>query len=78
MRCPVLFTVLDLPGLAESGRIAGISAAVSKAQAWYQPPAPTMYVPIAQVNDGIIALNNRIGTTEWLVRTRLQRIFLEC
>jgi putative ABC transport system permease protein len=37
-----------------------------------QPPAPTMYVPIAQVNDGVVALNNRIGAGEWLVRTRLQ------
>jgi putative ABC transport system permease protein len=37
-----------------------------------QPPTPTMYVPIAQVNDGIIALNNRIGAIEWIVRTRLQ------
>jgi len=37
-----------------------------------QPPAPTMYVPTAQVNDGVVALNNRIGAAEWLVRTRLQ------
>jgi putative ABC transport system permease protein len=37
-----------------------------------QPPNPIMYVPIAQVNDGIIALNNRIGAIQWIVRTRLQ------
>ena len=30
----VLFTVLDLPGLVEPARMAGISAVVSKAQAW--------------------------------------------
>jgi DNA-binding NarL/FixJ family response regulator len=30
----VLFTVLDLPGLAEPARVAGISAVVSKAQPW--------------------------------------------
>jgi DNA-binding NarL/FixJ family response regulator len=30
----VLFTILDLPGLAEPARTAGISAVVSKAQAW--------------------------------------------
>jgi DNA-binding NarL/FixJ family response regulator len=30
----VLFTVLDMPGLAEPARMAGISAVVSKAQAW--------------------------------------------
>ncbi len=37
-----------------------------------QPPAPMMYVPTAQVNDGVVALNNRIGAAEWVVRTRLQ------
>ena len=30
----VLFTVLDMPALAEPAREAGISAVVSKAQAW--------------------------------------------
>jgi DNA-binding NarL/FixJ family response regulator len=30
----VLFTVLDMPGLVEPARMAGISAVVSKAQAW--------------------------------------------
>jgi putative ABC transport system permease protein len=37
-----------------------------------QPPFPTMYVPLAQVNDGVIALNNRIGPMMWVVRTRMQ------
>ena len=37
-----------------------------------EPPIPTMYVPIAQVNDGVVALNNRIGPINWLVRTKLQ------
>jgi predicted permease len=37
-----------------------------------QPPNPVMYVPTAQVNDGIVALNNRIGAAEWTVRTKLQ------
>jgi predicted permease len=36
-----------------------------------QPPDPLMYVPFAQVNDGVIALNNRIGAAQWLVRTKL-------
>jgi putative ABC transport system permease protein len=37
-----------------------------------QPPNPIMYVPTAQVNDGVVALNNRIGATQWVVRTKLQ------
>ena len=37
-----------------------------------QPPNPVMYVPIAQVNDGVVALNNRIGGMHWVVRTTLQ------
>jgi putative ABC transport system permease protein len=36
-----------------------------------QPPDPLMYVPFAQLNDGVIALNNRIGAAQWLVRTKL-------
>jgi ABC-type antimicrobial peptide transport system permease subunit len=31
-----------------------------------------MYVPIAQVNDGVIALTNGIGAAQWIVRTKLQ------
>jgi putative ABC transport system permease protein len=37
-----------------------------------QPPNPIMYVPTAQVNDGVVALNNRIIAAEWVVRTQLQ------
>jgi putative ABC transport system permease protein len=35
-------------------------------------PSPIMYVPIAQVNDGVIALINGIGAAQWIVRTKLQ------
>ncbi len=37
-----------------------------------EPPFPIMYVPIAQVNDGVLALNNRIGAAQWIARTKLQ------
>jgi putative ABC transport system permease protein len=37
-----------------------------------QPPFPIMYVPLAQVNDGVIALNNRIGPMMWVARTKMQ------
>jgi len=37
-----------------------------------QPSFPTMYIPLAQTNDGIIALNNRIAPQIWVVRTRMQ------
>jgi putative ABC transport system permease protein len=37
-----------------------------------QPPDPIMYVPTAQVNDGVVALNNRIGGSQWLVLTKVQ------
>jgi putative ABC transport system permease protein len=37
-----------------------------------QPPDAIMYVPTAQVNDGVIALNNRIGGAQWLVLTKVQ------
>jgi predicted permease len=36
-----------------------------------QPSNPIMYVPITQVNDGIMALNNRIIPMTWVVRTKL-------
>jgi predicted permease len=35
-------------------------------------PSPIMYVPIAQLNDGVIALINGIGAAQWIVRTKLQ------
>jgi putative ABC transport system permease protein len=31
---------------------------------------PMMYIPVAQVNDGITALNARIGPISWIIRTR--------
>ncbi len=37
-----------------------------------QPAFPTMYVPLAQVTDGAIALNNGISPVIWVVRTRMQ------
>ncbi len=52
-------------------QIVGIVADVRQG-ALSEPPDPIMYVPIAQVNDGVMALNNRIGPIMWLVRTRLQ------
>ncbi len=33
-------------------------------------PGPMMYIPVAQVNDGVTALNARIGPISWIVRTR--------
>ena len=35
------------------------------------PPSPIIYVPVAQVNDGIIALDNRLAPMQWVVRTKL-------
>jgi putative ABC transport system permease protein len=37
-----------------------------------QPPAPTMYIPVAQTKDSIIVLLNRISPMIWVVRTRMQ------
>jgi putative ABC transport system permease protein len=34
-------------------------------------PAVTMYIPSAQVTDGVTALNRRIGPLIWVVRTRV-------
>ncbi|MGH9515642.1 MAG: FtsX-like permease family protein [Terriglobales bacterium] len=36
-----------------------------------QEPGPMMYVPTAQVTDGVTALNARIGPIAWVVRTRV-------
>jgi putative ABC transport system permease protein len=41
------------------------------------PPGPMMYVPISQMNDGALALIDRIAPTMWLVRTRLPAFSLE-
>jgi putative ABC transport system permease protein len=35
-----------------------------------QDPQPTMYVPFAQVTDGVTALNSRLSALGWVVRTR--------
>lgn len=34
-------------------------------------PQPTMYIPVAQVRDGITALNARLGPISWIIRTRV-------
>jgi putative ABC transport system permease protein len=52
-------------------QIIGIVADVREG-ALSRPPDQIMYVPFAQVNDGIIALNNRIIPATWVVRTKLQ------
>ncbi|MGB7463867.1 MAG: ABC transporter permease [Candidatus Acidiferrum sp.] len=52
-------------------QIVGIVADVREG-ALSRPPDQIMYVPFAQVNDGIIALNNRIIPVTWVVRTKLQ------
>jgi predicted permease len=52
-------------------QIIGIVADVREG-ALSRPPDQIMYVPFAQVNDGIIALNNRIVPVTWAVRTKLQ------
>jgi putative ABC transport system permease protein len=52
-------------------QIVGIVADVREG-ALSQPPDQIMYIPFAQVNDGIIALNNRIIPVTWVVRTKLQ------
>jgi putative ABC transport system permease protein len=35
-------------------------------------PAPTMYIPIAQMPDQVTALNSRIAPLWWIVRTRVE------
>jgi putative ABC transport system permease protein len=52
-------------------QIVGIVADVHQG-ALNRPPDQLMYVPLAQVNDAIIALNNRITPMIWVVRTKLQ------
>ena len=52
-------------------QIIGIVADVCEG-ALSRPPDQIMYVPFAQVNDGVIALNNRIIPVTWTVRTKLQ------
>lgn len=35
-------------------------------------PPPIMYVPLAQVRDGVMALNNRILPIKWAIRTKVE------
>ena len=35
-------------------------------------PDPIMYIPVAQVNDGVTALNNSIIPITWVIRTRVE------
>ena len=37
-----------------------------------QDPAPTMYIPIAQMPDKVTALNSRIAPLWWIVRSRVE------
>jgi putative ABC transport system permease protein len=58
------------PDFEEAPRqIVGISGDVRDA-ALSASPQPMMYVPQAQVTDGMTALNARIGPLAWIVRTR--------
>ena len=52
-------------------QIVGIVADVREG-ALSRPTDQILYVPFAQVNDGVIALNNRITPVTWTVRTKLQ------
>jgi predicted permease len=36
-----------------------------------QEPFPIMYVPITQITNGVMSLNNRIGAMQWVVRTKV-------
>ncbi|HLG99708.1 MAG TPA: ABC transporter permease [Bryobacteraceae bacterium] len=51
----------QIVGVAGDSRDAGLN----------RNPVPIMYVPAAQVRDGITALNSRIGPLVWVVRTRV-------
>ncbi|MGC1648471.1 MAG: FtsX-like permease family protein, partial [Candidatus Sulfotelmatobacter sp.] len=37
-----------------------------------QDPAPTMYIPIAQMSDKVTALNSRVAPLWWIVRSRVE------
>ena len=53
-------------------QIVGIVGDVRQNALSQQQLDPIMYVPIAQMNDGVMALNNRIAPLVWVVRTKLQ------
>jgi predicted permease len=58
------------PAFAEGPRqIIGIVGDVRDG-ALNQDPQPTMYIPFAQVPDGVAALNARLTALGWVVRTR--------
>jgi putative ABC transport system permease protein len=58
------------PAFAEGPRqIIGIVGDIRDG-ALSEEPQPTMYVPFAQVTDGVTALNARISALGWVVRTR--------
>jgi len=59
------------PEFEESPRqIVGIVGDVHQASLG-QDPGPMMYIPTAQVTDGVTALNARIAPVAWVVRTRV-------
>jgi putative ABC transport system permease protein len=60
------------PAFAEPAReIVGIVGDV-RSQGLDTPPDPTMYVPVAQVNDAVTALNNGFMPITWIVRTKVE------
>ena len=44
----------------------------TRVRALDSPPDPMMYTPIAQMPDGMTALNSRIAPLMWIVRTRVE------
>jgi putative ABC transport system permease protein len=60
------------PAFAEPARqIIGI-VGDTRTRALDSPPDPMMYTPIAQMPDGMTALNSRIAPLMWVVRTRVE------
>jgi putative ABC transport system permease protein len=60
------------PEFAEPAReIIGVVGDV-RSQGLDTPPDPTMYVPVAQVNDAVTALNNGFMPITWAVRTKVE------
>ncbi len=60
------------PAFAEPAReIIGIVGDV-RSQGLDTPPDPTMYVPVAQVNDAVTTLNNGFMPITWVIRTKVE------
>lgn len=60
------------PAFAEPAReIIGIVGDV-RSQGLDTPPDPTMFVPVAQVNDAVTALNNGFMPITWVIRTKVE------